>query len=161
MKYMEVNVLSLIPTLYLLQFFFLMLTISLFSSMNDTLLILKRFRSMPLHASSSWHLSITYMPSTPCSPSLSHAYHLMLNDHTPCLFLTIYTLFTICTPCPFLIIYIHIPYVFHTSTTLSSSISTYMSSVWNTVYTARYKHVTLAKLCLVLSTPLLCFILKP
>ena len=29
---------------------------------------------MPLHASSSWHLSITYMPSTPCSPSLSHAY---------------------------------------------------------------------------------------
>ena len=79
---------------------------------------------MPLHASSSWHLSITYMPSTPCSPSLSHAYHLMFNDLIPCLFLTIYTLFIICTPCSFRIIYIHVPYVFHTLTTLSPSIQT-------------------------------------
>ena len=106
----------------MLQFFFLMLTISLFSSMDNALLISKCFRSMPLHASSSWHLSITYMPSTPCSPSPSHAYHLIVNNLIPCLFLIIYTLFTICTPCSFLIIYIHIPYVFHTSTMLYPSI---------------------------------------
>ena len=36
-----------------LQFFFLVLTISLFSSMDDAPLVPKRFRSMPLHASSS------------------------------------------------------------------------------------------------------------
>ena len=102
----------------LLQLFFLVLTISLFSSMDDALLIPKRFRSMPLHASSSWHVSITYMPSTSCSPSISHAYYLMPNDLIPCLSLIIYTLLVICTPCLFRIIYIHTPYAFHTLTML-------------------------------------------
>ena len=104
--------------LSVLWFFFLVLTISLFSSMDDPLLVPKRFRSMPLHASSSWHISITYMPSTSCSPSLSHAYYLMPNDLIPCLSLIIYTLFIICTPCLFCIIYIHTPYAFHTLTML-------------------------------------------
>ena len=91
---------------------------SLFSSMDDALLISKRLRSMPLHASSSWHLSITYMPPTPCSPSLLHVYLSL----PPCLFLIIYTLSTICIPWLLLIIYTHIPYVFHTSTTPFPSI---------------------------------------
>ena len=102
-----------------LRFFFLVLTISLFSSMDGTPLVPKCFRSMPLHASSSWHVSITYMPPTSCSPFLSYAYYLMPNDLFPCLSLIIYTLFVLCPPCLFRIIYIHTPYAFHTLTMLS------------------------------------------
>ena len=76
----------------MLRFFFLVLTISLLSSMDSAPLIPERFRSMPLHASSSWHLFITYMPSALCSPFLFHVHHIMINDLIPCLFLTIYTL---------------------------------------------------------------------
>ena len=96
--------------------------LSLSSSMDNILFIPKHFRSMPLHASSSWQLFITYMLSTLCSPSLFHAYHPMLVVLTPCASLTIYTPLTVCTPCLFLIIYIHIPHAFHTSTMPSSSI---------------------------------------
>ena len=106
-------------TWHVLWFFFLVLTISLFSSMDDAPLVPKHFRSMPLHASSSWHVSITYMPPTSCSPSLSYAYYLMPNDLIPCLSLIIYTLFALCPPCLFRIIYIHMPYAFHTLTMLS------------------------------------------
>ena len=103
----------------LLWFFFLMLTISLFSSMDGAPLVPKRFRSMPLHASSSWYASITYMPPTSCSLFLSCAYYLMPNDLFPCLSLIIYTLFVPCPPCLFRIIYIHTPYTFYTLTMLS------------------------------------------
>ena len=103
----------------LLRLFFLVLTISLFSSMDGAPLVPKRFRSMLLHASSSWHVSITYMPPTSCSPFLSYAYYLMPNDLLPHLSLIIYTLFVLCPPCLFRIIYIHTPYAFHTLTMLS------------------------------------------
>ena len=81
--------------------------------MEDTLLVSEACSCMLLPLG-------TYMLSTSCSQS--HAYHLMLIGLTPYLFPIIYTLFTICTPCSFLVIYIHIPYVFHTLTTLSPSI---------------------------------------
>ena len=64
----------------------------------------------------------TYLLPT-CLPHHAHHsysmhtfHHLMPIVLTLCLFLIIYTLFTICIPCSFLIIYTHIPYVFHTST---------------------------------------------
>ena len=48
-----------------------------------------------------------------------HAFHIMLTIPISSLSLIIYTLFVICTPCLFCIIYIHMPYVFHTLTMLS------------------------------------------
>ena len=72
-----------------------------FPSIYIILLFLICFRSMPLHASSSWHRSITYMLSTLCTLSPFHAYHLMLDILIPCTSFIIYTPFTICTPCLF------------------------------------------------------------
>ena len=73
------------------------------SSMNVALFFLICFRSMPLHASSSWHWSITYI----LIPNIS---------------LIIYMPFTIFLPCLPLTIYMHVPYASHASTALPLSI---------------------------------------
>ena len=114
----------------LLQFFFLMLTISPLSPVwmlsshfwyvSEACLCMLLSLNTNLLLTCSSHYA--HHPYSMHTSHYFHAYHLMHIILTPCAFLIIYIPFTICTLCLFLTIYIHASYTFHASTTPSSSI---------------------------------------